>query len=58
MRKVPLAGAVAAVLLAVAGVVWISAASQAAETSTAKSRTLSFDVVFSPARSSGREQRP
>jgi hypothetical protein len=36
------------VLLAVAGVVSISAASQAAETSTAKSRTLSFDVVFSP----------
>jgi hypothetical protein len=48
MRKVPLAGAVAAVLLAVAGVVSISAASQAAEISTAKSRTLSFDVVFSP----------
>ena len=48
MRKVPLAGAAAALVLGVAGVLSISAVSQAAVPSTAKSRTLTFDVVFSP----------
>ena len=48
MRKVPLAGAAAALVLAVAGVVSISAVSQAAEPSAAKSKTLTFTVVFSP----------
>ena len=48
MRKVPLASAVAALSLGLAGVLSASAASQAAEPSTAKSRTLTFDVVFSP----------
>jgi hypothetical protein len=48
MRKVPLAGAVAAVVLGVAGAVSVSAASQAAGPSPAKSTTLVFKVVFSP----------
>ncbi len=48
MRKVPLAGAAAALVLGLAGAVSVSAASQAAGTSTAKSKTLSFTVVFSP----------
>ena len=48
MRKVPLAGAVAALVLGVAGAVAVSAASQAAEPGAAKSKTLVFDVVFSP----------
>ena len=48
MRKVPLAGAVAALVLGLAGVVSFSAVSQAARTSPAKSTTLVFDVVFSP----------
>lgn len=47
MRKVPLAGAVAAVVLGVAGALSISAASQAAAPSAAKSKTLVFNVVFS-----------
>jgi hypothetical protein len=48
MRKVALTGAAAALVLGLAGVVAIAAASQAAEPSTAKSKTLTFDVVFSP----------
>jgi hypothetical protein len=48
MRKVPLAGAAAALVLGLAGVLSISAASQAAGPSPAKSKTLVFDVVFSP----------
>jgi len=48
MRKVPLAGAAAAVVLGLAAVVATSAASQAAAPSPAKSTTLVFDVVFSP----------
>jgi hypothetical protein len=48
MRKVALAGAAAALVLGLAGVVAIAAASQAAEPSTARSMTLTFDVVFSP----------
>ena len=47
MRKVHLAGAIAAVALGVAGTVSVSAASQAAP-SAARSQTLVFDVVFSP----------
>jgi hypothetical protein len=47
MRKVPLAGAAAALVLGVAGVLSISAASQAAAPSAAKSTTLVFNVVFS-----------
>jgi len=47
MRKVPLAGAAAALVLGVAGAVAVSAASQAAEPGAAKSKTLVFDVVFS-----------
>jgi hypothetical protein len=46
MRKLALTS-VAAVLV-LAGVVAIAAASQAAEPNTAKSKTLTFDVVFSP----------
>ena len=57
MRKVPLAGAAAALVLGLAGVVSITAASQAAEPSAAKSTTLIFDVVFSPSRRR-RKQRP
>ena len=48
MRKVPLASAAAALVLGVAGAVAIPVASQAAGPSPAKSRTLVFDVVFSP----------
>jgi Allene oxide cyclase barrel like domain len=48
MRKVALTGAAAALVLALVGVVGISAASQAAEPSTHKAKTLTFDVVFSP----------
>jgi hypothetical protein len=48
MRKVPLAGAAAALVLSVAGVVSFTAASQAAGPSPAKSQTLVFNVVFSP----------
>src|SRR5213593_2972260 len=45
MRKVALASTAVALLL---GVVSIAATSQADGTGTAKSTTLSFDVVFSP----------
>jgi hypothetical protein len=48
MRKVALTGAAVALVLGLAGVVAIAAASQAAEPSTAKSKTLTFEVVFSP----------
>ena len=48
MRKVALTSAAVALVLGLAGVVAISAASQAAEPSTAKPKTLTFDVVFSP----------
>jgi hypothetical protein len=48
MRKVPLAGAAAALVLGLAGVVSFAAVSQAAGPSPAKSQTLVFDVVFSP----------
>ena len=48
MRRVALTGAAAGLLLGLIGVVSIAAAPQAAEPSTAKSKTLSFDVVFSP----------
>jgi hypothetical protein len=48
MRKAALTGAAAALVLALAGVVAISAASQAAEPSTHKAKTLTFQVVFSP----------
>ena len=48
MRKVPLAGAVAALVLGVAGAVAIPVASQADGPSPAKSRTLVFSVAFSP----------
>jgi hypothetical protein len=48
MRKVPLAGAAAALVLGVAGALAIPAASQAAGPSPAKSKTLVFNVVFSP----------
>jgi hypothetical protein len=48
MRRVALAGAAAALVLGVAGVVAVAAASQAAEPGTATSKTLTFDVVFSP----------
>jgi hypothetical protein len=48
MRRVALTGAAVALVLGLAGVVAISAASQAAEPSTAKPKTLTFDVVFSP----------
>jgi len=48
MRKVPLAGAAAALVLGVAGAVAIPIASQAAGASPAKSKTLVFHVVFSP----------
>ena len=48
MRKVPLAGAAAALVLGVAGAVAIPIASQADGPSPAKSRTLVFRVAFSP----------
>jgi hypothetical protein len=48
VRKVPLVSAAAALVLGLAVVLSVSAASQAAEPSAAKSKTLTFDVVFSP----------
>ncbi len=48
MRRVALAGAAAALVLGLAGVVSVTAASQAAEPGTGTSKTLTFDVVFSP----------
>jgi hypothetical protein len=48
MRKVPLAGAAAAVVLGLAGVVATSGVSRAAAPSVGKSTTLAFSVVFSP----------
>jgi hypothetical protein len=48
MRKVPLAGAAAALVLGLAGALSISAVSQAAGPSAAKTKTLVFHVVFSP----------
>jgi hypothetical protein len=48
MRNVALTGAAAALVLALAGVVTISATSRAAEPSTHTAKTLTFDVVFSP----------
>src|SRR5690242_3634062 len=48
MRKVPLAGAAAAVVLGLAGVAATSAVSQAAGPSPAEPATLTFSVVFSP----------
>src|SRR5438034_7710119 len=48
MRKVALTSAAAALVLGLAGVLAISAASQAAEPSTHKAKTLTFHVVFSP----------
>ena len=48
MRKIHLAGAAAALVLGLAGVVSFAAVSQAAGPSPATSRTLVFDVVFSP----------
>ena len=58
MRKVPLAGAAAAVLLGLAGVLWAAAASQAAVPSAAKSKTLTFYRGVQPVFAGGREQRP
>jgi len=46
MRRTP--AAVAALLLALLGVMVVSTASQAGDSSTGRSRTLVFDVVFSP----------
>ena len=48
MRTIARTAAVLAVMLSLAGVVAISAASQAAEPSRDKARTLTFRVVFSP----------
>ena len=48
MRKIPLAGAAAALVLGMASAVAIPIASQAAGPSPAKSHTLAFHVVFSP----------
>ena len=48
MRKVPLAGAAAALVLGVTSAVAIPIASQAAGPSPAKSKTLVFHVAFSP----------
>ena len=48
MRKIPLAGAVAALVFGVAGAVAIPVASQADGPSPATSRTLVFSVAFSP----------
>lgn len=48
MRKVALSGAATALMLALVSVAAIAAASQAAEPSTHKAKTLTFDVVFSP----------
>jgi allene oxide cyclase-like protein len=48
MRKVALTSAAVVLLLGLIGLVSIAAAPEAAEPNTAKSKTLSFDVVFSP----------
>jgi hypothetical protein len=48
MRKVALTSAAVALVLGLASVVAISAASQAAEPSAHKAKALTFDVVFSP----------
>jgi hypothetical protein len=48
MRRLALTGAAAVLVLALGGVVAASAASQAAEPSTAKATMLTFHVVFSP----------
>ena len=48
MRKVALTGAATALMLALASVAAIAAASQGSEPSTHKAKTLTFDVVFSP----------
>jgi hypothetical protein len=48
MRKVPLAGAAAALVLGVAGALAIPAASHAAGPGPAGSKTLVFNVLFSP----------
>ena len=48
MRKAALTSAAVALVLGLAGVAAVAAASQAAEPGTTKSRTLTFDVVFSP----------
>src|SRR5215470_19706666 len=48
MRKVPLAGAAAALVLGVASAVAIPIVSRAAGPSPAKSKTLVFNVAFSP----------
>jgi hypothetical protein len=48
MRRVALTSAAVALVLGLAGVVAVAAASQAAEPGTATSKTLTFDVVFSP----------
>ena len=48
MRKVTVSSAAAALVVALAGVVAIAAVSQATEPGTTTSKTLTFDVVFSP----------
>jgi len=48
MRKVALTSAALALLLTLVGVVSIAAAPRTVGPSTARSKTLSFDVVFSP----------
>ena len=48
MRRVALTGAAVALVLGLAGVVALSATSQAAQPTTAKARMLTFEVVFSP----------
>jgi len=48
MRKVPLVSAAAAVVLGLAGAVSFSVASHAAAPGATQSKTLTFDVVFSP----------
>jgi hypothetical protein len=48
MRKLALTGAATALVLALAGVVAVSAAPRPPRPSTHKAKTLSFDVRFSP----------
>jgi hypothetical protein len=48
MRRFALTGAAVALVLGLAGVVALSATSQAAQPSTDKARTLTLEVVFSP----------
>src|SRR4051794_9773392 len=48
MRKVALTSAAVALVLGLAGVLAMAAASQAAGPSAGTSKTLTFDVVFSP----------